>query len=68
MATVEELKEIIIDLKVSLGKAYVPQGHCPYAYYPEVNGECRDDGDCSVCKQEFWQRYRADVEIWAKKL
>ena len=50
MATVEELKEIIIDLTVSLGKAYIPQGHCPYAYYPGVKGECREDGDCSVCK------------------
>jgi hypothetical protein len=68
MATVEELKEIIIELKVDLAKARVPYGNCPYAYYPGINGECREDGDCSVCKQEFWQRYRAEVEIWAEKL
>ena len=68
MKTVKELKDIIIDLKVDLAKARVPYDNCPYAYYPGINGECREDGDCSVCKQEFWQRYRAEVEIWAEKL
>ena len=33
-ATVKELKDIIVDLKMDLVKANIPSGNCPYAYYP----------------------------------
>lgn len=68
MKTVEELKEIIVYLKVSLEKSGVPQGHCPYAYYPGIEGDCREDGDCDKCEREFWQKYRAKVEEWVESL
>lgn len=68
MATIEELKEIIVDLKVSLGKANVPRGNCPYAYYPGIEGECREDSDCDKCEREFWQKYRTHMENWVASL
>ena len=68
MKTVEELKEIIVDLKVSLAQAQVPRGHCHYAYYPGIEGECKEDGDCDECRREFWQKYRTKVEEWVENL
>ena len=68
MATVEELKEMIVELKVDLAKANIPYGNCPYAYYPGVEGGCVADIACSQCKQEFWQRYRVKVEEWVENL
>ena len=32
-ATIEELKEMIVDLKMDLVRANIPSGNCPYAYY-----------------------------------
>lgn len=37
MAKISELKEMIIDLKLDLIKAGIPQGNCPYAYYQADN-------------------------------
>lgn len=67
MATVEQLKEIIVDLKISLMKANIPYGHCPYAYYygVEQEGDC---DDCNKCKRNFFEKYenkiRQEVEKW----
>lgn len=60
MATVEELKEIIIDLKLSLAKANIPQGHCPYAYYSNIEQE-GDCDDCNKCKRQFFEKYEDKV-------
>lgn len=67
MATVEQLKEIIIKLRVDLAKTTVPYGHCPYCYYPGItHKECCDD--CDKCKREFFEKYesltRQEVEKW----
>lgn len=55
MATIEELKEIIIELKVDLAKAKVPNGHCPYAYYPNIKQE-GDCDDCNKCQRDFFSK------------
>ena len=67
MATVEELKEMMIELKVDLAKANVPYGHCPYAYYPGMkqHGDC---DDCNKCKREFYQEYENIVRAKVEKL
>jgi hypothetical protein len=61
-ATIDELKEIIVDLKVSLAKANVPQGNCPYAYY-NINKNNRpncNDVSCKYCTIDFWTEYKKD--------
>lgn len=68
MATVEELKEIIIELKVDLAKAHIPYSNCPYAYYSGIEGECREDGDCNKCKQDFFEKYENQVRKMVEKL
>lgn len=67
MATVEELKEMIVELKVDLAKASVPNGHCPYAYYPGIkqDGDC---DDCNKCKREFFEKYENIVRARVEKL
>ena len=67
MATVEELKEMIIELKVDLAKAQIPQGHCPYAYYPGIEGGCVADIDCGRCKREFFEKYENKVRVVVEK-
>lgn len=62
---IEELKEIIVDLKIQLAKERIPYGHCPYCYYLDIpqEGDC---DDCDKCKWEFFKKYedkiRKDVE------
>ena len=33
MASIEELKKIIVDLRMDLVRESIPRGHCPYVYY-----------------------------------
>lgn len=67
MVTIQELKEIIVNLKIDLMKANIPNGHCPYAYYYSVEQES-DCDDCDKCKREFFEKYenkiRQEVEKW----
>ena len=67
MATVEELKEMIIELNVDLAKAHIPYGHCPYAYYSgvEQDGDC---DDCDKCKREFFEKYENIIRAKIEKL
>lgn len=69
MKTIQELKEIIVDLKVSLAKANIPYGHCPYAYYPgiEQNFECGDIG-CDQCRRLFFTTYEKLTKESVEKL
>ena len=61
MATIKQLKEIIVELRLSLMKANIPDGHCPYAYYYGVEQE--DDCDnCNKCKRHFFEKYKAKIE------
>jgi hypothetical protein len=67
MATIEQLKEIIIELKVDAARARVPYGHCPYAYYTCIENE-EDCDDCNKCMRNFFEKYesliRQEVEEW----
>lgn len=62
-ATIEELKEMIVDLRVQIVSKNVPQGHCPYAYYNRENpiSSCNDVG-CDECKAIFLEGMRKDIE------
>ena len=68
MATVKELKEIIIELKMDLVKANIPYGNCPYAYYPGIEGECSADISCTKCKQEFFEKYENKIRAIVEQL
>lgn len=70
MATVKQLKEMIVDLKVELVKARIPQGHCPYAYYKPSNAHKGDCSDCNECSRLFLEEVKADIEkeVWETDL
>lgn len=63
MATVEELKEMIVNLKVWLRESYIPHGNCPYCYF-SVEGSTRECGsiDCDLCRKEYFYLYRQQVK------
>ncbi len=65
MATIEQLKERIIELKVEVARATVPQGHCPYAYYTCIPKEENCD-NCAECKffEKYESKVRQEVEKW----
>lgn len=57
MATVKELKEMLIDEKVARICNSIPDGHCPNAYYHfeyETGCESENENDsCFQCKKRF---------------
>lgn len=60
-ATVEELKEMIMDLKVELLEVQVPDNCCPYAYFNyDKNTDCGDIS-CFKCKNIFFENYRNKI-------
>lgn len=62
-ATVKELKDIIVDLKMDLVKANIPIGNCPYAYYHRENPiEDCNSVSCGECKRIFLDGMRKDTE------
>lgn len=62
-ATVEELKNIIVDLRMDLVRANMSSGNCPYAYYHRENPvEDCNSVSCGKCKRIFLERMRKDVE------
>jgi len=68
-ATVKELKDMIVDLRMNLLREEIPRGHCPYFYYPIENaaGECGNVG-CNACKMLFFQAMRKEIEKEVKAL
>lgn len=67
MATIEQLKEIIVELRLELMRAKIPQGHCPYAYYHGVEQE-GDCDDCDECKRKFFEKYEIKIKQEVEKL
>lgn len=58
MATVEQLKELLIENRLTSIRLSIPNGHCPYAYYHiEQTGTCEDLG-CAECHRQFMQKMR----------
>ena len=71
MASVEELKEIIVDLRMSLVRANIPYENCPYAYYStskQKDRECCDDISCSECKRMFLEDKENDIREEVRRL
>lgn len=62
-ATVNELKEMIIDLRVDLVKARIPETNCPYAYYnmDMENIDCNEIS-CNECKRIFLENMREKIK------
>ena len=62
-ATIEELKEMIVDLRIDLVRANIPRWNCPYAYYHRDNpiSNC-NDVSCNKCKEFFLDEMRKDIE------
>lgn len=67
-ATIDELKNIIIDLKIDLIKHEIPVGHCPYAYYNKQNSVGCDDISCQKCRRIFFENIRKDIEAEVETL
>lgn len=57
--TKAQLKEVIVDLKMRLVEANVPEGHCPYTYHSLQNpiSDCNSI-DCSACHEIFHNNMR----------
>lgn len=69
MAKISELKEIIVDLKMSLVRASIPQGNCPYAYYRlSVQRDCSSEISCSECRRMFMEDMEKDIRKAVRKL
>lgn len=64
---VEELKEEIVDLRMQLVKANIPDGNCPYAYYT-IEGATGPCHDCDKCKQNFMESMRKMIEEEVKNM
>lgn len=62
-ATIEELKKMIVDLRMDLVRATIPSGHCPYGYYRRENpiSSC-NDVSCNACKEIFLKGMAKDIK------
>lgn len=61
-ATVEELKNMIIDLRFALATKDISRSDCPYAYAGEKPIENCDSVGCDKCKRIFMYNKRKDIE------
>lgn len=71
MASIRELKDIIVDLKVSLAETRVPRGNCPLHYFKVssyVGLGCDTGVSCDVCKDRFFEQYRKDCTAEVRNL
>lgn len=70
MAKISELKEMIVELEMDLIKATIPDGYCPYAFYPIGNKDresikCRD---CDKCTETYFEEYEEMIKKKVRKL
>lgn len=68
MASIEELKEIIIDLKMNLIDTSIPDSNCPYAYYRKENPFSCGSVSCERCRSIFMEIMRKDVMAEVEQL
>ena len=72
MATVEQLKEMLLEERVGRISGLIPNGNCPNAYYHfeyETGCMSEDDSDnCFKCKQRFKQAVEKAVREEIEKL
>lgn len=59
---------MIVDLKIALVKAHIPNVNCPYAYYNRENpvSNCVDIS-CNKCKKIFFNGMRKEFEAEVEK-
>lgn len=61
--TAEELKNMIIDLRMDLVRTNIPSGNCPYAYYCIKNPvEDCNNISCGECKRIFFESMKKEIE------
>ena len=62
---VEELKEIIVNLKLELVEAHIPMGYCPYSYTHYKSAFNRDidcnEISCNKCRELFMQDIEKEI-------
>lgn len=70
MAKISELKEIIVNLKLDLISAGIPQGNCPYAYYQPTTKRDTDCNEisCYECKKIFMEDMEKDIRKAVRRL
>lgn len=61
MANVNELKEIIVELKMELIEARIPKGYCPYSFYNPTTKRKGDCSNCERCRQVFMKDMEKDI-------
>lgn len=68
MGKISELKEMIVDLRVELLQARIPNGNCPYAYYSmEKDTDCNEIS-CDECQSNFFEKYAEEVRKEVRSL
>ena len=69
MADINELKEIIIDLKMELIEERIPRGYCPYSVYtPTTERKEKECLDCDKCRRTFMRSMEKDIRAEVEKL
>lgn len=69
MKTVDELKEIILKLKMDNLKIQIPKGTCPYTYYtPSNNNKINCIMDCNECWYTFMERREEIIRAEVRNL
>ena len=53
MATIEELKDIIVDLRIKLLKSQIPEENCIWKYISTAPGR-NCSYECKTCKEKFF--------------
>ena len=59
-ARIEELTEMIVDLRVDLAEANLPEGYCVYSGYGnpiKKDVDCYEIG-CDECRAQYFEKYR----------
>lgn len=69
MASISELKRMIVNLKMELVEAQIPKGHCPYTYHTALSRYMKDcTMDCDKCRERFMLTMKNRIEKEVEKL
>lgn len=68
MATTEELKEEIVELRMRLVRQSFQSGECPYGHYTEIEKTYDSCDDCQKCVTDFLIKTRKMIEMEVSKM